>query len=99
MKQYKIKTGDDELDIYCDYIIINDDGHLELFIDTILEACFTEWDFFFRILPVEEEESVEEAIKRYYQGFSYLPPKAREESAIAKLVNALKELHDAVNAQ
>lgn len=99
MKKYVIKTGDDELNIYCHHIEINEDGHLELFIDTVLEACFTEWDYFHRVLPLKSDELNAEDVMRYYQGFSYLPPKAREERAVAKIVDALKELHDAVNAE
>lgn len=98
MKKYLIKTGEEQLNIFCHHIEINEDGHLELFIDTVLEACFTEWDYFHRVLHDNDKPNSED-ILRYYQGFSYLPPKAREEGAIAKIVDALKELHDAVNAE
>ena len=99
MKKYRIKSEDEVFEMSCDHVEINNDGHLELYIDDVREACFTEWDYFYRVIPKDVEELSLEEIKRYYQGFSYVPPKERERRATAVLVDALKELQDAVNAQ
>lgn len=104
MKNYKIKCDDQIFEMMCDHAVVNEDGHLELFIDTHKEGCFCDWDYYYQILPYDSVEQarqrVEEA-KKYFQGFSYEPPKfkSQEEQAISKVVDALKELYDASNPQ
>ena len=94
MKKYRIKCEEQIFELACDRVTINEEGNIDIITDGAVVGCFSEWVYFYQIVTPKEDV---EAIKKYYQGFSYKPPKFRNIEAIEKIVDALNELREHVD--
>jgi hypothetical protein len=93
MKKYIIKSRDEMFKIECDCIEVNDKEHLDIIINEGVEGCFNDWDYFYLELPLDEEE-----VKKYFQGFSYKPPKEDKKNVtVDDIILKLRELHNALS--
>ena len=96
MEKYRIKCEDQIFEIQCDFVVVNEEGHLDIIIDEVVQGCFCEWSYFYQQTPKKRCLPNEDDLRQAYQ--QQAQEQQRDEEKQEKRELLIRSLVDYMNA-